>query len=250
MKKAVAATAKAAKRHAIPKPECDEEHSKEGKLIREVVFGIQDGIVTVIGIIAGVSVLGNKSIILLSAMAGLLGETISMTLGGYLSTKSQNEFYEQELRKEKEHLEKFPEWEKQEVREFYSAKGFKGRELDSIVKIITSSKERWLDIMRAEEFGFPKELDKPVTVGVVIGFASIAGGFLPVIPFLLPLGVQAAVIAAITIALATLFAGGAARTFFTKKNWLVSGMEMMAIGLVAAAASYGIGLLLTGGLVF
>lgn len=242
---------KAAALKKIPRPEAQEEHSKNGKFVREVVFGIQDGIVTVIAVIAGVSVLGSKGIILLSAAAALLGETISMTLGGYLSTKSQNEFYEQELRKEREHLEKFPEWERKEVREFYAAKGFKGRELGSIVKIITSDKERWLDIMRAEEFGFPKEHDKPVVVGTVIGLASIAGGVLPIIPFLFPLAtVQSGVIAALIIALVFLFAAGAARTYVTKKNWLISGFEMMLIGVVAAAATYAIGKLLTGGLVF
>ncbi|MBI2176133.1 VIT1/CCC1 transporter family protein [Candidatus Woesearchaeota archaeon] len=226
----------------IPRPEAQEEHSKEGKLIREVVFGIQDGIVTVIGVIAGVSVLGSKGIILLSAAAALLGETISMTLGGYLSTKSQNEFYEQELRKEREHLEKFPEWERKEVREFYAAKGFRGRELGSIVKIITSDKERWLETMRAEEFGFPKEPDKPVVVGAIIGLASVAGGILPIIPFLFPfVTAQSGVVAAVAITLVSLFAAGAARTYVTRKNWFISGFEMMLIGVVAAAATYAIG---------
>ncbi len=234
----------------IPRPEQQEEHSKGGKLIREVVFGIQDGIVTVIGVVAGVSVLGNKSIILLSAVAGLLGETISMSLGGYLSTKSQNEYYEEELRKEKEHIEQFPEWERQEVRDFYAAKGLKGKELDSIVKIITSSKDHWLEVMRAEEFGFPKEPDKPLVVGSVIGLASVVGGALPIIPFLFPGAAATGVKISIALALGALFAMGAARTFFTRKNWLISGIEMTAIGAVAAAAAFAIGKLLTGGLVF
>ncbi len=247
MKKSAAA-AKALKK--VPKPEQIEEHSKEGKLIREVVFGVQDGIVTVVGVVAGVSVLGDKGIILLSAVAGLLGETVSMSLGGYLSTKSQNDYYLEELRKEKQHIEQFPAWERQEVREFYAAKGFKGRELESIVKIITSDKGRWLETMRAEEFGFPKVPDKPVTVGTVIGLASVAGGVLPIVPFLFPVAAATAVKASVALALAALFVMGAARTFFTRKNWLVSGFEMAAIGAVAAAATYAIGKLLTGGLVF
>ena len=234
----------------IPKPEQLEEHAKEGKLIREVVFGIQDGIVTVIGVVAGVSVLGNKSVILLSAVAGLLGETISMSLGGYLSTKSQNEYYQEELRKEKEHIEKFPAWERQEVREFYAAKGLKGKELETIVRIITSSKDHWLEVMRAEEFGFPKELDKPVVVGSVIGLASLVGGVLPIIPFLFPIAAAASVKVSVALALGSLFIMGAARTFFTKKNWLVSGIEMAAIGALAAVAAFAIGKLLIGGIVF
>ena len=234
----------------VPQPEQLEEHTKEGKLIREVVFGIQDGIVTVIGVVAGVSVLGDKSIILLSAVAGLLGETISMSLGGYLSTKSQNEYYEEEMRKEKEHIEQFPEWERQEVRDFYAAKGLKGKELDSIVKIITSSKDHWLEVMRAEEFGFPKDLDKPIVVGSVIGLASVVGGALPVVPFLFPLAVASAVRVSIVLAIAALFVMGAARTIFTKKNWLLSGFEMAAIGAVASAAAFVIGNLLTGHPVF
>ncbi len=247
MKKSAVAKGEA---KTVPKPEQIEEHSKEGKLIREVVFGVQDGIVTVVGVVAGVSVLGDKSIILLSAVAGLLGETISMSLGGYLSTKSQNDYYVEELRKEEQHIEQFPAWERQEVREFYAAKGFKGRELESIVKIITSDKERWLETMRAEEFGFPKEPDKPVVVGTVIGLASVAGGVLPVVPFLFPVAAATAVNVSVALALATLFVIGAARTFFTRKNWLVSGFEMAAIGAIAAAATYAIGKLLTGGLVF
>ena len=245
MKKSAVAKAK-----RIPPPEQLEEHSKEGKLIREVVFGIQDGIVTVVGVVAGVSVLGDKSIILLSAVAGLLGETISMSLGGYLSTKSQNEYYQEELRKEKEHIENFPEWERQEVRDFYAAKGLKGKELDSIVKIITSSKDHWLEVMRAEEFGFPKEPDKPVVVGSVIGLASLIGGVLPIVPFLFPLAAAAAVKISVVLALVSLFVMGAARTFFTRKNLLLSGLEMAAIGAVAALAAFAIGNLLTGRALF
>ncbi len=169
-----------------------------------------------------------------------------MSLGGYLSTKSQNEYYQEELRKEKEHIEKFPAWERQEVREFYAAKGFRDRELESIVKIITSDKGRWLETMRAEEFGFPKELDKPAVVGTVIGFASVAGGVLPIVPFLFPVAAATAVNVSVALALTTLFVMGAARTFITRKNWLVSGLEMAFIGAVAAAATYGIGKLLVG----
>ena len=138
------------------KPEPDEHNIKRGKSIREVVYGFQDGIVTVIGVVAGVSVLGNFKITLIASIAALLGEAISMGLGGYLSTKSQNEFYQQEIAKEKQHLDQFPEHEKQEVREFYAAKGFKGKQLDDVVKVITSSKKNWLNVMIMEEFGFPK----------------------------------------------------------------------------------------------
>ncbi len=235
----------------IPKPEGAEAHAKSGKLVREVVFGFQDGIVTVIGIVAGVSVLGNKSITVLSAIAGLLGEVISMSLGGYLSTKSQNEFYEEEIRKEQEHLVKFPEWEKQELRDFYAAKGFKGKELDAIVRILTSSKERWLDIMRDEEFGFPKERDNPLVVGGVIGMVSLLGGFLPIIPFIFQsVTAQVGLAISLAVALLSLFAVGAAKTAVTRKNWLASGFEMAAIGAVAAAATYALGRLLTGSVVF
>src|SRR3989338_1098137 len=90
-------------------------HTPKGRIIREVVFGINDGLVTAIGFIAGVTVsMADVKMVLLSGLAEMVAGAISMFFGAYLSTKSQREFFDNEIKRETREIDEMPEKETKE----------------------------------------------------------------------------------------------------------------------------------------
>src|SRR3989338_6449578 len=101
-----------------------EEHKKEGKHIKSVVYGGLDGIITTFAVVAGVTgATLSSGIVLILGFANLIADGISMAIGDYLSTKAENEFHEKEKEHEKEEVKRYPEAEKNEMIEFYIKKG-------------------------------------------------------------------------------------------------------------------------------
>ncbi len=214
-------------------------HIPGGNIVRELVFGANDGLVAAFAVASGVNGAGVRSnIIFIAGMAELIGGTISMALGAYLSTKSQIEYYRGEMNREGYEVDNFPEVEKQEIREIYISKGFKGEILEKIVSHVTADKSRWVDIMMQEELGL--SLDQtmsPMKSGVATGLAYAFGALMPILPYLFmrpTLGLVASGILTLTV----LFGVGAAKTIVTGKNSMRSGFESMAIGGLAAVATY------------
>ncbi len=221
-------------------------HSPSGRLVREIVFGINDGVISTIGFLFGmVGAVMQHQIILISGLAEVLAGTVSMFVGGYLSTKSQQEFFEHEIRREKSEIEEMPAKEREEIRRIYQAKGFQDpKELDLVVNRITADKRVWLKCMMEEELGLILEsMDSPVKVGLVIGASFLVGGFIPLIPYIF-LDTAAALKASLIFTAVGLFCLGAVKTTITRQPWFKSGLEALSIGAVACLAGYGIGLLL------
>jgi VIT1/CCC1 family predicted Fe2+/Mn2+ transporter len=217
-------------------------HIPGGGIVRELVFGANDGLVAAFAVASGVNGAGvNSAVIFVAGIAELIGGTIAMGLGAYLSTKSQIEYYRREMKREVYEVENFPETERQEIREIYTTKGFKGEILEKIISHITSDKDRWVDIMMKEELGL--SLDgtiTPIKSGIATGFAYTFGALMPVLPyaFMQP---ASGFITSIIITLTVLFGVGAAKTIVTGKNPLRSGMESIIIGGLAAAATFLVG---------
>jgi VIT1/CCC1 family predicted Fe2+/Mn2+ transporter len=183
-------------------------------------------------------------VIILAGVAEAIAQTLSMGFGAYLSTKSEREFYEREIARERFEIETMPDREREEVREIYRRKGFSGDELELVVARVTADKERWLRTMMVEELGLIEErFDRPAGVGLLIGASSFAGAFLPIVPYFF-MEVNRAFVASLWVAAAALFVTGAGKTVLTKKAWWRSGLEMLGIGLLVSAAGYGIGHLL------
>lgn len=222
-------------------------HIPGGGIVRELVFGANDGLVAAFAVASGVNGAGVKSsVILIAGMAELIGGTISMALGAYLSTKSQIEYYRGEMNREAYEVDHFPDVERQEIREIYESKGFKGEILEKIIAHITSDRKRWLDIMMREEFGLSLDATTtPTKSGIATGCAYTFGALMPVLPyvFMQPLP---GLIASAIITLSVLFGVGAAKTIVTGKSLFRSGFESMAIGGLAAAATFLVGKILAG----
>ena len=214
-------------------------HTPGGSIVRELVFGANDGLVAAFAVASGVNGAGVQSkVILIAGLAELIGGTISMALGAYLSTKSQIEYYGGEMGREAYEVENFPEVERQEVREIYEAKGFTGDILDRIISHITSDKKRWIAIMMQEELGLTLDQTvSPLKSGIATGVAYAFGALMPVIPYLFMKPGPGMVTSAV-LTLSVLFGVGAAKNIVTGKNGWRSGLESMTIGGLAAAATF------------
>ena len=135
-------------------------------------------------------------------------------------------------------VDNFPDVERQEIREIYQAKGFSGEILEKIISHITSDKIRWVDIMMHEELGLSLDSNiSPFKSGIATGGAYAFGALMPVIPYVFLRPVPG-LIASAVITLSVLFGVGVAKTIVTGKNPLRSGLESMAIGGLAAAATF------------
>ncbi|HLF86115.1 MAG TPA: VIT1/CCC1 transporter family protein, partial [Nitrospiria bacterium] len=162
-----------------------EEHISWGKSAREILLGMSDGIITTLAFVAGVTgVIHDNHIILLTALAGISAGTISMFFSAYLSMKSQKDLFENEIKRETREIDEVPEIERQEIREIYKKKGFKGADLDMIVDRITSDKDIWVRSMMEEELKlFPEDIGRPIVTASLIGLSYIIGSLIPISPF-------------------------------------------------------------------
>lgn len=222
-----------------------ERSTHAGSLLRQVILGGQDGLVNVLGLVLGVAAATNDSrIIIIAGFAATMAESISMAAVAYTSSKAEKEYYQKELERERWEIKHIPEMEREEVKIIYYKKGFRGKQLNDIVKKITSDKKLWLDVMMSEELGLAESRSKnPVAEGFVVGFSAIIGSLIPLAPFLL-LPVQNAIVWALAASILSLFIFGAAKSKITVGHWLKSGVELTVIGTLAAILGYLIGVFL------
>jgi len=213
--------------------------------LRDMIFGANDGLVSTLAFVAGVvGAITNPSIVLLSGVAELLAGTISMGVGSYQSSKSELEVWERESQRKQVKKGETPDEEREELTKFYEAEGFKRGEAEAIADRIVKEKVLPLQVGALEELGLaPEELGDPVKAGVLCGVFFGLAALVPILPFTLPIGIQEALIASVIGTMATLFGVGAMKTIFSRRNWVRSGLEMMAIGASAAAITYIIGTL-------
>lgn len=235
----------AAKRRPQPTSEDLEAHKKlhrVGSRLSDVILGGQDGIVNVLGVVLGVTAAsGNSKFIIAAALATTFAESLSMGAVAYTSSLADKDFYESQVEREKDHIRRFSDIEREEIRRIYEAKGFTGKQLDEIVHTITSDEERWVGVMLAEELKVsPVEKSGLVKTAVIVGFAAAIGSLIPVAPFF-GLPVWLAVWGSIGLAGASLFIVGAYKASVTVGVWWKSGLQMLGIGLVTALVSYIIG---------
>ncbi len=228
-----------------------ESHQLSGSFVGDFVYGAMDGSVTTFAVVSGVAGAGLSSgIVIILGFANLFADGFSMAVGNYLSTKSRNEFIENERRRERWEVEHYPEGEVEEVRQIFRKKGFRGRALEGVVKTITSDRKVWVETMMTEELGIIEERNSPVRKGVVtfVSFASV--GFIPLLPYVAAFFSEAVKANAYFLSFAftfiTFFLVGSAKIYVTGKNWLFSGLETLLIGGLAAAIAYGVGFLLRG----
>ena len=176
--------------------------------VREIVFGFNDGSISTLALLAGVTggALAHGQI-LVAGFSGVIAGAISMAIGAYISSKSEIEHQQSEIEREKQEIEEIPEVEREEMRQIYMKKAdFTEEELNLILNRITSDKKVWLDSMMKEELGlFEERFESPVKVGLIMLVAFIMGGLVPILPFVLLPASQTGLIVASIVTFVSLF---------------------------------------------
>jgi VIT1/CCC1 family predicted Fe2+/Mn2+ transporter len=199
--------------------------------------------------VGGASV--NPRVVLIGGLSAMVASGVSMAGGAYLASKSQREVFEGQLAREAAEIEAMPDLERAELVKIYRSKGLTPDEAATIVGRITSDKKVWLETQAREELGLDvAQFENPTREGLVAGISTLVGGVIPVLGYLLGRLVLGAVVngfAALAIAFVVsavfLFGIGSARSLVTGKGGVKSGLEMLAVGSVVAALTYGVGLL-------
>jgi VIT1/CCC1 family predicted Fe2+/Mn2+ transporter/rubrerythrin len=239
-------------RDEAPLDAAEEWHGSGTESIRNVIYGVNDGLTATLGVLAGVGgATVNPRVVLIGGLSAMVASGVSMAGGAYLASKSQREVYEGQLAREAAEIEVLPDLERAELARIYRSKGLTREEAETIVGRITADKKVWLETQAREELGLDAtQFENPVREGLVAGISTLIGGAIPVAGYLLGrllLGSVvngfAALVIAFVVSAALLFGIGAARSFFTGKGGIRSGLEMLAVGSVVASLTYGVGLL-------
>lgn len=209
--------------------------------IREVVFGVQDGILTTLGIITGVGVAeGERSAVIISGFLALLAGALSMGVGDYLGRKAEREVVAATIAMEKEEMAADPQAEFAEQVAYYKLKGFSAEEAHMIVRRLTQHPDIYLYEMVRDEFGIdPRVADDSGLRGPFSMAASYAlGSLLPILAFVVPISMHVATIASLICAVLGLFSVGYYAGTLSTQNPLLKGLEISAFGCVIFAISY------------
>ena len=222
-----------------------ERHSGQdvvGTRLREAVFGLQDGLISTMGALTGIAA-GTQSgeAVVVAGFVIIAVESLSMAAGSYLSSKSQREYLERLLREEEEEIANEPEKERQEIWEMYRSRGYHDDEIAVIAKRLMSDPKLLLEDMAHKELGIsPATLEEPLGNAFVMGIAYVAGGLVPLLPYLL-LPIHAAMPIAVAGTLAVLFLFGGLKGRLVRQSWWRSGLEMLSVAGLAALGGFLIG---------
>ena len=212
-----------------------------GGFLRNVVYGFNDGLTANFGLVAGVvGAQVEPGFIVLTGIAGIIADALSMGSSGYLAAKSEREVYDHEIAMERDELRFMPELEEEELTLMYRTKGLNEKRAQEIAREIMKSPEQALNVMVQEELGIGEQRVTPFREGWITGVATAIGAFIPVAPFLLLTG-PAAIWTAFAISMLSHFAVGATRSIFTGRTMFRSGIDMLFVGFGVAAVGYLVG---------
>ncbi len=218
-----------------------ERHPTGSSWVSDAIYGANDGLAAVFGIVAGVSgATGGSRFVLTAGLAGAVSSALSMGVGAWLATRSQSEIAHANLEFERRELQEHPAEEKEELSLFYQLKGLTREDADELVEKLSANPDAMLQTLAAEELGHVEAGGNPWTAALA-GFVSTGvGAMIPVVPFFFLSG-TAGVVAAAAVSLVAHFAVGAAKSLFTLRSWWSSGLEMTLAGVLVGGATYALG---------
>ena len=213
--------------------------------ISGAIYGANDGLAAVFGIVAGVSgATGGSSFVLTAGLFGAIASALSMATGAFLAERSESEVVAANVQRERQEILENPEEEIEETSLFYQLKGIDKDLADQLARQLAGNPDALLKVHGPEELGTALETaGSPVQAAIAAGVSTFIGAMVPVVPFFFLRGTQGVVTAAI-VSLIAHFLVGAAKSLFTLRKWWSAGLEMTLAGVIVGGITYGIGLVL------
>jgi len=214
----------------------------------EFVYGSMDGSITTFAVVAGAEGANlSSSIIIILGFANLLADGFAMSVGSYLSAKSEREHYDRHKNTEYWEIENIPETERDEIRDIYKDHGFEGELLEKVVKVITADKERWVNVMMKHELEMIPSKKSPFATGTMTFISFVTVGLIPlviyVIDFLRPVHFDLFFFSSSLTSVAFIIIGYI-KTYVTQTSKIKGILETLLLGITAAAVAFGVGYLL------
>ena len=227
------------------------ERGPESVYLKDFIYGAIDGAVTTFAVVAGVAGAGLSSgVVIVLGLANLVADGFSMAVSNYLGTRAENQLQERARQREVDEIRKYPQGEREEIRQIYARKGFEGELLEQVVSVITSDRQQWVDTMIQEEHGMSLDSPDPLRGGLATFVAFCLVGAIPLVPFLMnwfagPVLSNPFAVSALLTAVSFLAVGGLKGRYLNQSPWS-AGVETLVIGGVAAVLAFVVGVLLKG----
>jgi VIT1/CCC1 family predicted Fe2+/Mn2+ transporter len=217
-----------------------EKHFTAGEVVRDVVIGMSDGLTVPFALAAGLSgAVDNSRIIVVAGLAEIAAGSIAMGLGGYLAAKSDAEHYVSERLREEREVEEIPEEEAREVQKVFADYGLSPDESVPVIQAMTRKPKEWVDFMMRFELGLEEpDPRRAHRSAFTIAASYIAGGFIPLSPYMLLHSAGAALLWSVAVTLVALAVFGYIKGRFTGAHALRSASQTVVIGGLAAGAAF------------
>lgn len=231
----------------MPQTPHTERHFTSGEVVRDIVIGMSDGLTVPFALAAGLTgAVDSTSIIVTAGLAEIAAGSIAMGLGGYLAAKSDAEHYAKERERERREVAEIPHEEMREVAEVFQAYGLTEDETWPIVQALQRQPRNWIDFMMRFELGLEKpDPKRALTSALTIAGAYIAGGFIPLAPYIVAHSTSSALLYSVGLTLVALLAFGFVKGRFTGTRPLRSALQTALIGSAAAGAAFAIARLIS-----
>src|SRR6266576_6048458 len=236
----------------MPQTPHTERHFTAGDTVRDIVIGMSDGLTVPFALAAGLTGgLANApnatAIIVTAGLAEIAAGSIAMGLGGYLAAKSDAEHYAKEREREKREVAEIPHEEMREVAEVFQAYGLTEDETWPIVQALRRQPQQWIDFMMRFELGLEKPSPRRAFISAfTIAGAYVAGGFIPLAPYILARNASTALLYSVAVTLMALVVFGFIKGRFTGMRPMRSALQTALIGSAAAGAAFAIARLISG----
>ena len=224
-----------------------EQHFQQSDLVRDVVIGMADGLTVPFALAAGLTgVVNSNEIIITAGIAEIAAGSIAMGLGGYLAGKTEIEHYDSELRREYHEVEHFYEKEKEEVREVFAAYGLSPATQNLVADEIAEDKDKWVHFMMKYELGLDQpDARRARNSALNIGLAYVVGGIVPLSAYFFTNIPFEGLLYSSVITVLCLMVFGYFKAKFTGQRPLSGAIKITGIGVIAAAAAFGIATLIS-----
>jgi len=225
-----------------------ESHFEASDTVRDIVIGMSDGLTVPFALAAGLSgTVAQTGIVVIAGLAEIAAGSIAMGLGGYLAARTDRDHYESERQREYRETMELPDKERDEVADVFRGYGMSEKDIRPVVAAISADQKHWVDFMMKFELGFEEPDPKRARNSAgTIAASYIAGGLVPLAPYMLMPNLGQALEVSVVVTLIALFIFGYFKGRMTGISPVRGGIQTVVIGGLASAAAFGLARLIKG----